>query len=90
MYSGNEYDPKKADLFSLGVTLFVMATCCFPSHFAHETDKYYYYIVNKDFDAFWNMHESFTESKVLSESMKLLITTLLSPNPEQRPDFNTI
>ena len=88
--SGEWYDCKKVDFFSLGVTLFVMATCSFPYLAANESDRFYRCIMDKDLDAFWEMHESISDGNVLPESMKLLITDLLSLNPLERPNFDTI
>ena len=88
--SGERYEPKQVDLFSLGVILFVMATCSFPYRRAHESDQLFRNIVDKDFNSFWTVHESVSGGKVLPDSMKLLITDLLSIDPEERPDFDTI
>ena len=88
--SGEVHDPKKADFFSLGVILFVMATCSFPFRVANLGDRFYHCIAFGDLDAFWLMHESTSDGKELPESLKHLITSLLSDDPEERPDFGTI
>jgi serine/threonine protein kinase len=80
-----EHDPKRADLFSAGVILFIMATKHCPFIRAEGVDKYYRHIVNQDFDSFWKMHiKSNGERKQFSSEFKDLINGLFNVNASER------
>jgi BR serine/threonine kinase len=80
-----EHDPKKADLFSAGVILFIMATKHCPFIRAEATDKYYSHIVKHDFGSFWKMHrKSNGEQKTFSSEFKDLMNGLLNDNVYDR------
>lgn len=53
--SENIYDGAKADVFSAGVTLFLMLTKCPPFRAAHMKDPYYRRLSSSDKNAFWKI-----------------------------------
>jgi len=54
--AGVEYEPKQVDLFSAAVFLFMMVTQRLPFIKAEPDDKYYSFIIIKDFNGFWAYH----------------------------------
>mmetsp|Transcript_6950 Transcript_6950/g.6123 ORF Transcript_6950/g.6123 Transcript_6950/m.6123 type:complete len:451 (+) Transcript_6950:32-1384(+) len=86
-----EHDPKRADLFSAGVLLFIMMTKHCPFIRSESTDKYYRHIVKKDYEGFWKLHESSNgENKAFSDSFKDLMNGLLSLKPSERYTLDEI
>lgn len=83
------YQGQVVDLFALGVTIFIMHTGTFPFKEARITDPYYKHIAARDYNSFWQMHESLHERKdvggkkevVFSESFKDLISGMLAFQP---------
>ena len=57
--SNNNFDEKKADIFSFGVTLFsaVLLSAPFESGKASENDALYKHFYTKNYDEFWNNTE---------------------------------
>lgn len=51
--AGEEYVGAKADIFSLGVTLFTLVNGIFPFTASKEEDQYYSYIAKNDFVGYW-------------------------------------
>ena len=51
------HDPKQADIFSLGIVLYTLRTCCFPFKKADIDDEIYSYISHDHYDLFWNQCE---------------------------------
>ena len=52
------YDAAKADIFSAGVTLFLMLTKCPPFRSAHSKDPYFRRLSAPDKKAFWKIFSS--------------------------------
>lgn len=52
-----EYAGDKADIFSLGVTLFTLAVGMFPFSNTLPTDPYYKFLVAKDYLGYWQLLE---------------------------------
>lgn len=91
IHSQTPFDPKKADIFSLGVVLFQMITGSFPFERAVETDVLYRHIYHNDFKTFWNRVDMNTgcESK-LSQDLKALLEKMLCHNPDERLTINQV
>jgi len=51
-----EYNGFAADIFSLGVILFILVTGHPPFEGANKTDPHFKHIVNNDFKTFWLLH----------------------------------
>ena len=76
----------KSDIFSLGVSLFVLVTGKMPFKHALVDDPYYKEIVKGDFDKYWTK----LESKVppVSKEFKAIFTKLISFDPTTRPTLD--
>jgi len=88
------YDPKAADIFALGVTLFVLRCGTLPFHNANSSDRFFSFILNKDFAQFWRLHmmrRGDSKSKgVISSDFKDLIAKMLSADPKERPTIDEV
>ena len=82
------YSPQGADLFAMGVSLFVMATGRMPFVKATFDDPHYHKIATMDFTAFWKAHQK--NGLVFSEEFKELTTLMLSLQPYMRPGLADI
>lgn len=82
------YNMYKADIYSLGVTLYVMLTCELPSNFENEeifTSSTHEYISNKysknsEYDKI-----CIDEEKSIFGGVMNLIFQMINPDPSQRP-----
>ncbi|CAK90113.1 unnamed protein product (macronuclear) [Paramecium tetraurelia] len=76
------YDPKKCDMFSLGVLFFVlfMGYRPFLSTHPQKQDKFWNYIKNKEWDKFWKIFEP----KKQDVGFKAYIQKLLCADPNER------
>jgi serine/threonine protein kinase len=89
--AGFEHDPKKADLFSAAVILFIMKTKHCPFLKASCTDRYYKVVAQNDLDKFWKMHlNSNGVKKEFSDSFKDLCGRMFSLNPSERPTIDEV
>lgn len=52
-----EVDAPKADIFALGVIIFITVMGRFPFEYAQGTDKLYKLLKNKQYDLFWQQHK---------------------------------
>ena len=79
------YFGKSEDIFSLGVTLFVLVTGCLPFKLAVPNDSFYQYFIKSDYIAFWrkrmiNVSPSFME----------LFDNMVAFDYSQRPSISEI
>ena len=79
------YFGKSEDIFSLGVTLFVLVTGCLPFKLATPNDSYYQYFIKSDYVEFWgkrmvNVSPSFME----------LFDNMVAFDYSQRPSISEI
>ena len=90
-YAKQLHDPRQADLFSLGVILFVMSTCSFPFRRATHEDEGYRLIQTGKYSEFWRLHEMIQDDTFsVPHSMRYLINTLLCHEPSDRLTFDDI
>ena len=82
----NGYDGIKSDIFSLGVTLFVITIGKFPFHLSSYSDKKYRLIMNKKFEKYWANFEKYK----LSDEFKDLINHLICFDPKERLSIDKI
>ena len=80
------YYGKSDDIFSLGVTLFVLVTGIFPFKLALPNDIFYQYIANGDYIGFWK-RKSFLN---LSPSFMQLFNSMIAFDFTQRPSISEI
>jgi len=70
---------KSADVFSLGVILFLMYFGRYPFQRSDSTDNSYIFIINEEYDKFWEQVD-----EPVSKSLQMLITAMLLYVPEER------
>jgi len=80
---------EKADIFSLGVVLFVIHTKLMPFEFATGKDWWYSQIKNGTPEMFWMAHAK-SGKLVFEDSYKEIVLALLHPDPDQRPSLEQI
>jgi len=81
------YDGTKADLFSIGVILFLLVKGTFPFLNADEDDFYYSKIISGDVDAYF---EWVDKDNTLSVEFKDLVMKLFSQQGAKRPSIKEI
>ena len=81
------YDGFKADIFSLGVILFISVLGKFPFPRAELSDKYYKLLQNPDLhNKFWEVQNG----QNTSEEFKELFISMTKYNPSKRPALKDI
>ena len=75
------YDGHKADMFSVGVILFIMVQGIFPFSEARPDEFFYRLLIEEDLETYWEK----TGSQNLSHDFKDLISKMLSYDPSKRP-----
>ena len=86
-----EYDPIKADIFSLGVTLFLLVWGAYPFNNKAERDELLEYIKkNKEAKINKFLKNKAKTIKKLSEDFKTLFIDMISFDEEKRPSIDKI
>jgi len=80
----NEYQGNQADLFALGIILFILFTGHPPFEQANSTNAHYKYLMNNREDLFWKYHCKSKGDNYFSDNFKDLIAAMLHPNPSHR------
>lgn len=75
------YDGTKADIFSVGVILFIIVQGIFPFSEAKPDEYYYKLLVEGNLEKYWKK----TGGENLSNNFKDLIIKMLNYDPEKRP-----
>jgi serine/threonine protein kinase len=83
---GKVYDGRKADIFSAAVVLFILVRGIFPFKEARKEEFFYNFLVEKNYQEYWNK----VESTYLSAECKDLLQKLLSYDPSERPSIAEI
>lgn len=81
-----EYDGFKADVFSLGVILFIMIQGTFPFSQAKADEYYFKYLVKGQTEKYFNK----VGATNLSDNLKDLLIKMFSYNPANRPSIEEI
>ena len=95
------YDGTLADIFSLGVVLFVLVMGFYPFDKPNITDSRYKFISKKDFPGFWKKCEqkkyfsnnninNNTNTSTVSQEFKDLFEKMIIPKPEERINISQI
>lgn len=79
--AGIKYVGTCADVWSLGVALFVMISGFPPFHQANREDWWYRCVQEKNYSRFWKEHE---RHAVFSNELKHLLSNMLCANPLER------
>ena len=82
--SASSYDGRTADLFSVGVILFLLVKGTFPFLNADEEDFYYSKIISGDADTYFAWVD---KEQTLSSEFKDLVWKLFSPKSADRPSL---
>lgn len=83
---GKIYDGKKADIFSLGVILFIMVQGIFPFAEAKSNDYYYKLILEGQYEKYWEK----VAGKRFSDEFKDLLLRMISYDPSKRPTIEEL
>ncbi len=83
--SKKPYNGTCADIFSIGVVLYVLTTAKLPFGKAMVFDAYYKHIVRNDYETFWKLSKA-----NISDSLKSLINLLIAYDSAQRPSIEEI
>lgn len=91
------YDPFQADLFALGIVLFVMVSGVLPFQSATENDELYSLIIEGNYEEFWQVHEKLrslrggnSQKGFYKTAFKELINNMLCFDPENRYTLSQI
>ena len=89
------YDGALADIFSLGVVLFVLVMGFYPFDKPNITDSRFKYIAKKDFSGFWKKCEqkkanSNNSNSTISPEFKDLFEKMICPKPKDRISLSQI
>lgn len=80
------YDGKQIDIFSTGIILFIIVNGIFPFAESKPTDYHYKFLLNKDYETFWDA----VRCSERSNAFKDLIHKMLSNDPSERPTLEQI
>eukprot|EP00331_Platyophrya_macrostoma_P033964 CAMPEP_0176442190 /NCGR_PEP_ID=MMETSP0127-20121128/21662_1 /TAXON_ID=938130 /ORGANISM="Platyophrya macrostoma, Strain WH" /LENGTH=380 /DNA_ID=CAMNT_0017827145 /DNA_START=70 /DNA_END=1212 /DNA_ORIENTATION=+ len=93
----NGYDGTKADIFQLGILLFIMLTAQPPFLKSVVQDGWFALLARGRWDEFWDYKEkglvsysSVTERPVFSSELRDMLRTMLEPQPELRTTIENI
>ena len=86
IYRREEFNGEKADIFSLGVTLFYLVTKKDGFQNSREETYLYQLIKEKNYEKFWKL----INIENLSDDFKELYLRMVAHNPEERPSFDEI
>lgn len=78
------YQGYQADLFALGIILFILYAGHPPFNQSHPNDIHYKLLVTNRADLFWKYHSKNKVEGFFSDNFKDLITNMLQFNPSQR------
>lgn len=77
-----QYNGHKADIFAIGVILFMLYAGSPPFLSTSRLDKIYKHIMSKNFEKFWSIHEKNRAKGYFPPGLKSLLNSMLSSNPE--------
>ena len=85
------YDGVMADIFSLGIVLFILVMGFYPFDKPNITDNKYKFIVKKDFNGFWKKCEQKMSNNIgISNEFKDLFEKMVCYQPKERIGINDI
>ena len=90
MQNNQAYDGFKADIFSLGVILFHLVFGRQGFAQATNNDPLYIFIINRNYDQFWNNLPPELLNMQSSHDFKDLYLKMIDPDEENRPNIEQI
>ena len=92
IFSHNPYNGEKADIFSLGVILFILVTGILGFSKASKQDLYYRFIMLRFINKYWNtLNDHLANSDInLSDEFKDLYISMVQYNENDRPNIEQI
>ena len=91
MFLDEKFDGTKADIFSLGVTLFILVTNEKPFNIAYKVDELYKLIKSHQYKEFWDKLNIKRKKQIeVSKEFKELFIKMVDFNEDKRPDIKTI
>ena len=92
------YDPFEADIFAPGVVLFIMVSGSLPFESATKDDELYKFIIEENFEEFWQIHEDLRTMRegysvpkgLFKPSFKELMNRMLCFDPKRRCSLDEI
>ena len=88
MHLNTSFDGAKADIFSLGVTLFKLVTNSFPFKIAYKAEEFYKLIMEEEYNDFWAKIS--TKNIEVSNEFKNLFVKMVAFDEDKRPDIEAI
>lgn len=85
---GKPYNGIQADIFSLGVTLFIIVTGKMPFKRAIATDPHYKYFVEHNYEDYWEKIKTIVP--YVSEDFKVLFNLMVAYDPILRPSLEEV
>ena len=83
------YHGKSADIYALGVILFILRFANMPMEIARSVNRFYKMLKNNQIDEFWKEHQAHAGVET-SDEFKDLVNSMIHPDPEMRLDFAEI
>ena len=83
------YSGKSADIYALGVILFILKFATMPMEVARGFNRYYKMLKENKVAEFWANHVDHIKIDV-SDEFKNLVTSMIHPDPEMRLDMADI
>ena len=86
----DKFDGVKCDIFSLGQVLFNLVTGSNGFGTSSPSDKYYKFIMNKNYEGYWKLLSSKQVGEGLSGEFKKLYLQMVAFEPDERPTLEQI
>lgn len=84
------YRGVQTDIFSCGIIMFILVTGRPPFRTALKNDPHYRLIVDKNLEKFWSIHLGYKNTPEIPESLRDLLSKMLSYCPSERPGIENI
>ena len=90
LYEGHKYSPVVADIFALGVILFIFVACHPPFTCASVENEHYRLIKAHKEEEYWKTINRIHNGSLCSDSLKHLLSVMLQYESSFRPSISEI